>query len=286
MHNLTQGFLSPIREKVFEDIDLDLQIRENYLNIYFKVNSLLKLDEITPQKYKITLHYKFRANCSIPDLLSSPETVSAFLQAVPLIKENVLQHKSSIETEFEQMIIRANNDEPRNSSEYFIVDRQHTEGEYGRFDLTRIYWPRNKRRKGDIIPLCLMEIKYALNPDISEVQEQIRRYYDSIAVNPSAIAEETEVIFKQKLELGLFDHQPLNRPEAMKTLRVSRSLSHFQFIVILIDYNPFSSKFNPETLKNLQFANQIRVLKTGFAMWVCYLEQLSLPFFRRSFSKT
>jgi len=26
MYNITQGFLSPIREKVFDDIDLDLEI--------------------------------------------------------------------------------------------------------------------------------------------------------------------------------------------------------------------------------------------------------------------
>ncbi|RPI86336.1 MAG: hypothetical protein EHM41_08850 [Chloroflexi bacterium] len=88
----------------------------------------MKLDEITPQKYNIALHPKFRANCSIPEFLSSLETVSIFLQAVPF---------------------------------------------------------------------CLMEIKYALNSDISEVHDQLSRYYDAVAKNPTALAEETEVILKQ-----------------------------------------------------------------------------------------
>ena len=41
--NLKHGYLSGIVQRVIEDKDLDLQIRDNYLNIYYKGNSLLKL---------------------------------------------------------------------------------------------------------------------------------------------------------------------------------------------------------------------------------------------------
>ena len=65
------------------------------------------------------------------------------------------------------MIIRANNYEPRNNSEYYIIDRQITAGDAGRFDLTGIYWARGKRRKGQEVSLCLMEVKFALNTGFS-----------------------------------------------------------------------------------------------------------------------
>jgi hypothetical protein len=45
---LKSGFLSPITEQVKCDHDLSLDIREGYINIYYKGNSLLKLVEINP----------------------------------------------------------------------------------------------------------------------------------------------------------------------------------------------------------------------------------------------
>ena len=45
MHALTDGFLRGITRLVRIDHDLDLEIRDNYLNIYYKGNSLLRLAE-------------------------------------------------------------------------------------------------------------------------------------------------------------------------------------------------------------------------------------------------
>ncbi len=45
MQTLTSGFLTGLTRKVKQDKDLDLELRENYLNVYYKGNSLLKLDE-------------------------------------------------------------------------------------------------------------------------------------------------------------------------------------------------------------------------------------------------
>ena len=68
--------------------------------------------------------------------------IGKFLTAIPLLKQNIANcGKRSLEVEYEQMIIRANNFEPRNNTEYFIVDRQYAVRE-GRFDLTGICWDR------------------------------------------------------------------------------------------------------------------------------------------------
>ena len=267
MHALTAGFLAGITARVVHDKDLDLEIRDNYLNIYYKGNSLLNLAEKTPEDYRIIINKKFLKGCSVPDRLVNKASVSQFLTSVPILKENIIRYgKSSLETEYEQLIIRANNYERRNATEYFIIDRQYVAGKQGRFDLTGFYWNRNRRRKGDVVSLCLMEVKFALNADIQDVDQQLLRYYNAIKVDPGKIAKEAEVMFKQKLKLGLFD-QRANRLEAMETLTFSKNIDEFQFILFLVDYNPFSKHLNPEKLKNLPFARQVRIFQGGFALW-------------------
>ena len=60
---------------------------------------------------------------------------------------------------------------------------------------------------------------------------------------------------------------PANRLEAMKTLTFAREIDHFQFVVILVDYNPKSKLFGRSQLAALPFANQVRIFRSGFAMW-------------------
>lgn len=266
INSLKSGFLAGITQKVITDSDLTLEIRDNYINIYYKGNSLLKLSESIHGSYKAYIHEKFRGGLDIPLDFVDQETTAKFLKNIPLLKENVVMHgKHSLEIEYEQMIIRANNFEPRNNSEYFIIDRQYVVGKQ-RFDLTGIFWDRMSRRKGQEVALCFIEVKFALNKDISEVHNQLKRYYEAIRPEAGNIAEEGETIFRQKLELGLYK-QSVERIEAMKTLSFSKDISQFQFILVLVDYNPNSYKLNLDNLAALPFAEQVRVFDGGFAMW-------------------
>src|SRR5215216_3395695 len=163
---LKSGFLSEITEYVRRDHDLNLEIRDAYINIYYKGNSLLKLTEAgSLLYYQAELHKKFLEGITIP-LELTKSNVHQFVTNIPLIKQNIIKYgQRSLELEYEQMIIRANNFEPRNNTEYFIVDRQYTVKE-GRFDLTGVYWAREGRRRNQEVPVCLMEIKFGLNKDI------------------------------------------------------------------------------------------------------------------------
>ncbi len=75
-----------------------------------------------------------------------------------------------------------------------------------------------------------------------------------------------ETVFRQKLELGLFN-QSRERLAAMKTLRFSQDVKSYEFILLLIDYNPHSQILARERLRALPFADQVRVFEGGFAMW-------------------
>lgn len=266
MSCLKTGFLTGLVQAVRNDYDLNLEIREGYLNIYFKGHSLLKLGELPSTRFKVTIHEKFTEELDVPSELRTEKDVATFSGLIPLLKQNMIPFaKNALEIEYEQMIIRANNYEPRNNSEYFIVDRQYTM-EFGRFDLTGFYWDRKRRRKSQEVDPCLMEVKFALNQDIKDVHQQLTRYYNALKPIAGQIAEENETIFRQKLELGLYS-QAQNRLDAMKTLVFSRDISRFQFILVLVDYNPNSGQFDMDTIARLPFANQVKVFMGGLAMW-------------------
>ena len=263
---LKSGFLSDITENVKRDHDLNLEIRDAYINVYYKGNSLLKLVEARSLlHYKAQIDKKFLEGVKISvDFTDS--SVPQFVKNIPLIKENIVKYgKHSLELEYEQVIIRANNYEHRNNTEYFIVDKQYTVKE-GRFDLTGIYWKRVPRRKSQEVPVCLMEIKFGLNPDIREIHNQLARYYAAINNNAAQFAEDMESVFKQKLVLGLY-YKPVKLINAMKTLTFSRDIKDFQFILVFVDYNENSTILNLDSIKNLPFADQIKVFYTGFGMW-------------------
>ena len=267
------GFLSGLTEIVKSDPHLNLEIRDSYINIYFKGNSLLKLTQTKAPNYKAEIHKKFLEGLAFP-LDFSENNIGQFISSVPLLKENIIKYgKRSLEVEYEQMIIRANNFESHNNSEYFIVDRQYTTKE-GRFDLTGIFWDRKKRRSNQEVPVCLMEIKFALNSDIKEVHDQLACYYESIKSHAVEIASEMQVVFRQKIELGLY-HQPTDRLNALKTLTFSKNIDQFQFILIFVDYNQNSKLLDYHNLSTLPFANQIKIFKSGFAMWQQNVKSLS-----------
>lgn len=266
LHCLKSDFLSEITKYVRSDRDLNLEIRDRYINVYFKGNSLIKVVDMgSLNHYKAEIHSKFIKGVDVP-LDLTEDSVPVFVRCIPFIKENIIRNaKPSLELEYEQMIIRANNFEPRNNTEYFVVDRQYVVKD-GRFDLTGFHWSRNNRQKNRKVSPCLMEIKFALNTDIQEVHEQLAKYYEPIKNSASQIAEELECIFRQKLELNLYN-QTAERLRAMKTLTFSRDICDFQFILVLVDYNPNSSLLKMDSIKQLPFAKQLKVFHAGFGMW-------------------
>ena len=266
IYDLKDGLLSELTHKVQADIDLDLFIRDGYINIYFKGNSILKLTERKRNgTYAVDIHPKYLQAMEISDLIDVKSTRS-YVNKIPQLKDNILHHgKSSLEIEYEQMIVRANNNEKRNNSDYFIVDRQYTPTGKNQIDLMGICWP-NPRKKGDIVSPCLLEIKFALNSDIKDVDQQLNRYYQLISSNHKQISEDLQSILRQRLSLGLFS-QDKNRLEALKTVEISPNLADYQIILALVDYNPRSSKLDLSKIQTLPFANQIKILYGGFGMW-------------------
>lgn len=272
MSDLKQGgWLSRLTEAIKCDTDLLLEIRDNYLNDYFKGQSLLKLDRSLDNAYSLEIHRKFRVR-SIEgmDFFRTAADVQTFVEALPAIKQRVVVHraeKGGNEIEWEQLLIRANNDEPRLNTEYFIIDRQSVvPGASARFDLSAIFWSREHRRRGNEVPPVLLEVKYGQNPEIRELHEQLARYYKALPPTLEETAEEAQMILRQKIDVGLI-HQPPDRLSTLRTHRISPSKALMRFGVVLVDYNPASRLFSREDLARLPFAERVDIFHVGFGFW-------------------
>ncbi|MFC1919868.1 hypothetical protein ACFLWX_03665 [Chloroflexota bacterium] len=290
MRNLSDAFMgklslkkdrvfAPLVKAVQQDKDLNMELRgfydpnklgkapsNEYINVYFKGNNILKLY----RSGVMDIASKFITGCtSMPKSLKNEQDVQTYLSCLPAIKHNVSTlGKASMEIEYEQLLVRANNMEPRNNTEYIIVDRQYAVGR-DRWDLIAVKWPRMNRGfeppKGQ---LAIIEVKYALNNDISRASGQVERYYRYLSNNIDSICTEIESVLKQKIKLGLINRTP-QQINKLNKLSLSRSQDDIEIVLFLIDYNPYSTLVKPaiEELKKLPFSEQVRIIFGGLAMW-------------------
>lgn len=269
-----EGLFYPIVECVINDTTLDFEIRDGYINIYFKGNSILKLNE----NGTYDINDKFLKGTSLSKyVFSSITDVYEYLDNIHLIKSNVISVKSkrpTLEIEYEQLLIRSNNLNKNVNSEIFLTDRQYADNiNNSRFDLSGFFWSRTNRKRNQTIPLTFIEVKYSLNHDISDIDKQIEKYYNAVKGNVSNIAKETEYLKNLKIELGLIN-QSKERLEALKTLKISDKIDDAKFIIALIDYNPNSKLLDIGKLKALPFSSQIEIFNCGLAVWGDYLKKI------------
>lgn len=242
----------------------DISPKDEAIGIYHKGNSILGLHS----NHMVTIHDAFAKGLDIPKYLHNSDDVHAYLETVPELMYRVASRgKKSMEIEYEQMIIRANNREERNNSEYIILANQYDVGE--RWDLLALKWPR--RRRGGNNPagqLALIEVKYALNRDIQDADQQIARYYDYIKRYLDPLCTEMELILRQKLSLGLIERNAEQSAQLQK-MKLSRDVSKVEIVLLLVDYNPNSTWMDNMMKKAmlLPFKNQIRIKIGGLAMW-------------------
>lgn len=260
------GIYGPLVNRVRRDKDLDLEFRGNYINIYYQGYSILKLY----QSGGIDISEVFTHDIAdMPTRLETPGEVAKYLELLPKIKDNVTyrdenkRSSKSRELEFEQLLIRANNLESRNNSEYIIIDRQYMVNQgKDRWDLVALRWPRDKRRQKGY--LSIIEVKYGLNPDIPKLKSQIKRYGDYLEQYLEAICTDMQQILRDKLDLGLIIKTE-GQSKRLKLLPLDTQIETTELIVYLIDYNPYSKLI--EKAEKPEFSGKVRIARGGLALW-------------------
>lgn len=195
--------------------ELDLSIRANYLNIYYKGNSLAKISFKEQHKYKVEIHKKF-FKCTSADASEFYEKATKSKSYMALIlskekpprrffqKKHINQFCSRIkkvnygeEIVFEQALITDNLER----DDLIIIDRQVTDTELKRkrMDLLAL-----KQIEANRYCFLVIEVKLGNNPEIeSAVSEQLNGYIEHIEEYFSDYQNCYEKQFEQKKKMKL-----------------------------------------------------------------------------------
>lgn len=197
--------------------ELDLRLRDNYFNLYYKGNSLAKI--VSRKKdYEVSIHKKFIENILAADrrfkinsskssdyctICCESSMLSALFQNKYLDKmcRNIKKVNYSEEIIFEQMLITDNSDR----SDLFIIDRQVTEtGMPGKLDLLGL-----RQAKGNHFCFEVIEVKLGNNKELAyDVGGQLTRYIKHIKSKIKSWAYSYKEMYRQMKMLGLFEQCP------------------------------------------------------------------------------
>ena len=244
------GLLAPIHRRVLDDRSLCLEIRRDYVNIYYRGGSLLKLSEAAGGGYEAFFDLKYarlKRNPSFrlqlpPPQIRQASDVDAWLDQVPNLKLAMdlwLGENRKEEREIQQIIVRDNNFGPMaRQTDYYLCDIEYANPN-GRFDMVAVHWPSTSpdRKTAWNRRLVLVEVKQgdgALDGD-SGLYDHIDKLNAYLAdpANVTALKTEMVEVFNQKLSLGLIDCG-----KELESFGDERPL----LLVILANHDPGSTK--------------------------------------------
>ena len=248
------GKYYPIVEEVKKDHTLHFQIRENYINIYYRGCSILKLDDAGV----IEIAAKYCKTNII--------NVSAWLKELPFIKQNVdyyLSVNDKSEREFQQVVARENSfSKVSNDTDYFIVDIEFADNENNcRFDMIAIKWlSKGADRKVDTnCRLAIIEMKYG----IKAFDNLQKHFHDIDMYNKIDELKETTIKqFKQLRELDLIQFSSSGNTNEVTKLEVE-----VEFILLFANYKSASNeiKNNLSFMKTMEQTLKAKNIEVRFA---------------------
>lgn len=213
MDDLQRGCLASIRERVERDKSLCLELRQDYINVYYRGGNAIRISS-TDGGYLAFFDPKYFTS-EVPampaPLLRDTSDAQAWLATLPMLKEAIDLTQPGEEREIQQLILRDNNvGGVARSTDYYICDIEYATPN-GRFDLVAVRWPstsaQRKKQRGH--RLVLGEVKFGdgalsgkagIHAHINDVNAYLAR-----SGNLDKLKQEMSNVFNQKRSLGLID---------------------------------------------------------------------------------
>lgn len=249
-----EGILNPILKYVQSDFTLCLNIREDYINIYYRGGNLLKISKVIDlkgvyysfyfdQNY-ITKDSIFREKYYISDTTLSeirePSDLKKWILIIPFLKQEMdffFIKKQTVERELQQAIVQENNRSRISAStDYFISDIEYAKKTVGRFDLVAVKWPSDSTsRKNPKCGIAFIELKYgdhSLNGKSGLISHLNGiNTFISKAENIRHIKEEMMLVFNQLHKLNLINNKH----------KIEVFNDKIEVIIILANHDPAST---------------------------------------------
>jgi len=210
--------LGKLLQYIHSDNTLDLEIRENYFNIYYRGGNALRVKEKSTHQFEYFFddnYLKFTSFIT-KDVVDSFKASGDWNNYFAFVKQAMDFYFTKCckeEREFQQLIVRENNYSTiANSTDYFIIDIEYDNHKNVRFDLVALEWQSDasiRKLFGGYKPrLVVMELKYgdgALKgcAGIGKHVEDFKSFC-SFPQEIKEFKEEMFGVYKQKRELGLF----------------------------------------------------------------------------------
>ena len=247
MEALLSGVLAPILDVVKKDSTLDLELRGESINIYYRGGSLFRITK-QGDTYSISFDTKY---CSAGGKnLSASPTIKQALEELPFYKQAMdwwFGVHPKYEREFQQVIARENNNHRKisNGTDYYITDIEYVDNN-ARFDMVALKWLSQGAVRKDTTQtsLAMIEVKYgdgALN-NTAGIIKHLNDFQAFLAdaEKVDAFCKDMSNVFQQKCTLGLVDYLK------EKQYRVNISTENPEVIFIFANHDPDS-----KILKNI-----------------------------------
>jgi hypothetical protein len=299
--DLKKGILAPFLELVRNDATLCLQIREDYINIYYRGGNILRITEKRYDKgeYLAWFDKKYISSNSIdyPKRLIFKHDITSWISIIPVLKQEMCRwfakHPKE-EREFQQVIVYENNSLSIGSStDYFIIDIEYDNHEGARFDMMAVRWDSDsisrKLQKGYKPGLTFIEMKYADNAlsgnaGILKHIEDLKRYIKDHGFK--GIHNEMLSVFAQQRELELIPALRDNNK------RITKFSDDVEYLFILANHDPASQRLHNtlnkviETYGNKDLGFNLRFCVGNFMGYSLYKENIySLSDFMSRFER-
>ncbi len=216
------GFL--LRRVADERGEYDIRLRRDYFNLYYKGNSLARVD-VGHVPYRIKIHRDFAGNLFDPlgpyqlkqdgkyQIYHVPpgKSLRSFFSKGRLMRlaAAIKRRNYSEETTFEQMLITDN----LRSTDIIFIDRQVEGGNLGRskIDLLAL---TPVEAGSNVFRFLIVEVKLGNNPELSgKVGKQLQRYIRGMSQDLQTFARCYEKQYEQFRAMGFLEHLQHQRIE-------------------------------------------------------------------------
>ena len=271
LKDLKSGSLSRLTKVVKHDETLSLEIRNNYINVYYRGGSLFRIE--SRKDYSISFDKKYLnhgVDCEFEPLdLSKFQSIDDYIEGIVLFKREMdlwfSVHRKQ-EREYQQVISRENNfSMVSNDTDYFICDIEYAKNESiqkddrvtkegSRFDMVGIKWLSNSsdRRTNKSISLAIFEMKYGdgAMTGSAGIMKHFKDLDDFMSKGKHVeLMDEAETQFNQKYYLGLIEvtrSKMENEVEGMfKKIEINRNIKP-EYILIFANHKSKSAKLRRE----------------------------------------
>lgn len=283
INDLLKGSLNEILDIIHKDDTLDLEIRNNYVNIYYRGGNILDIKVSSKNIYNFHFDENYLkvdntkiTKADLDNFINDKDWYSFFSQMKQIMDFYFSSHRNE-EREYQQMVVRENNySSISNGTDYFIIDIEYDNHKNARFDLVAVEWlsdaSKRKLHKDYKPKLVVIEMKYgdqALSG--SAGMEKHWNDYNQFISNKLEInnfKDEMLKVFEQKRELGLIPCLSLSENKNP----ITQLATDIELAFLIANHDPASSKLRIELLKYLAMAPKL--ITSNFMGYGIYIESI------------